>query len=209
MTFSDVDFRAYGPSVAERAGLLVDASRELWARGLTVGTFGNASLRVPGTGAVLIKGTGVCMGTMTAADAVLVSLDGEVLAGERAPSRELEWHLGIYRRRPDVDAVVHAHPPNATALAFRGCVPPLLHPEIQEALGTVGLVDYAPPGSPRLAALVTCAFRSPDVRAAVLRDHGITTVGVDLSAAVRLADRLEDAAREEVALEPQRLGRIG
>lgn len=180
--------------ISELAELLAKRSRALWTRKLTVGTCGNASLRVPGHNAVLIKGTGVCMGEMTAADAVLVSLDGDVLMGEHEPSCEVAWHLGIHRMRPDVGAVVHVHPPYATAWTVNNRVPPLLHIAARRALGPVALVDFAPPGSPHLAELIMAAFRPTDVRAALLRQHGIVTVAPDLGTAVHLVDHLEDAA---------------
>ena len=184
-----------GAVISEHSELLAERSRALWARGLTVGTCGNASVRVSGYNVVLIKGTGVCMGEMIADDAVVVSLGGQVLAGSRDPSREVAWHLGIYRHRPDVGAVVHAHPPYATAWAINNRVPPLVHVAARDMLGPIGLVDFAPPGSPRLAALVTAAFLSPEVRAALLCEHGIVIAGNDLHAAVHLADHLEDVAK--------------
>jgi ribulose-5-phosphate 4-epimerase/fuculose-1-phosphate aldolase len=152
-------------------------------------------VRVPGADALLIKGTGVCMGEMAPADAVLVTMDGQVLAGEHGPSCELAWHLAIYRQRADVGAVVHVHSPYATAWAVNNRVPPLLRVASHDILGQLGLVDVAPPGSPRLAKLVTAAFRPPDVRAVLLRDHGTVAVAGDIRTAVHLAEHVEDAAK--------------
>jgi ribulose-5-phosphate 4-epimerase/fuculose-1-phosphate aldolase len=97
-----------------------------------------------------------------------------------------------------VGAVVHAHPPYATAWAVNNRVPPSPHVAAREHLGPIALVDLAPPGSPRLAGLVTAAFRPPGVRAGLLREHGIVTAGANLREAVHLADHLEDAAKVAV-----------
>jgi L-fuculose-phosphate aldolase len=173
---------------------LVAVCRRVYDRGLTAGVSGNASVRVPRTGAVLIKATGACLGEMTAADTVLVSAEGRILAGDGAPSKELAWHLGIYRARPDVGAIVHAHPPHATAWAVAGRVPHV-PAGARAALGEVALVGAAEPGSARLAALVDAAFRRPGRRVALLRDHGVVAAGADLRDAGRLAEQLEDSAR--------------
>ncbi|HWI74869.1 MAG TPA: class II aldolase/adducin family protein [Baekduia sp.] len=137
--------------------------------GLTVRTCGNASVRIADGDAVLIKGTGVCMGDMTAGDAVLVSLDGRV----------------------------HAHPPYATAWAADHRVPPSASVAARDVLGPIALVDVAAPGSARLAALVIAAFSSPGVRAALLSEHGTVTVAEDLHTAVHLTEHFEDVAKVE------------
>jgi L-fuculose-phosphate aldolase len=173
---------------------LLRVSRLVYERGLSVGISGNLSVRVPQRDAILIKATGACLGAMTPDDTVLVSLRGRILEGVRPPSKEVAWHLGVYRARVDVSGIVHAHPPYATAWAVAGRIPSAVHTAARELLGDVALVDLAPPGSARLAALVTEAFSGP-VRAALLREHGIVAVGPDLTAAYHLAEHLEDNAK--------------
>jgi L-fuculose-phosphate aldolase len=181
-------------SVEQLRDELLRVSRLVYERGLSVGISGNLSVRVPGSDAILIKATGACLGAMTPDDTVLVSLRGRILEGVRPPSKEVAWHLGVYRVRDDVGAIVHAHPPYATAWAVAGRVPPPVHTAARELLGDVAMVDLAQPGSARLAALVTEAFRRP-VRAALLREHGIVAVGAGLTAAYHLAEHLEDNAK--------------
>jgi L-fuculose-phosphate aldolase len=176
---------------------LIEVSRLIYDRGLTVGVLGNASIRVPHLDAVLIKTTGSCMGEMTGDDTVLVGLDGAVLEGRR-PSKEIDWHVGIYRSRPEIGGIVHAHPPHATAWAVAGRVPPAVQAAARDALGPIELIDFAPPGSPLLAALVTRAFGRRSLRAGLLADHGIVTVGADLRHAYDLAEHLEATARVAV-----------
>ena len=102
---------------------LVAISRRAYERGLVAGISGNNSVRVPGQDAALIKVTGVCQGEMTTDDTVLVSLDGVPLE-DRAPSKEVRWHLAIYRANPDVGGI---RPATAHAVAYGGCrctIPP-------------------------------------------------------------------------------------
>ncbi len=167
-------------------------------QGLVPGTSGNLSVRVPGSDHILIKATGRALGEMTAADTVLLDLDGNVV--ERGtpprPSKERLFHVAIYQRRPDVGAVVHLHPPYAVAFAVARRLPPMLTGAARAFLeGRTALVAPAPSGSPQLAALVGDAFQDPAVRAAILAEHGTVTVGSDLRAALYLSEYLEDAAR--------------
>lgn len=182
-----------GPLDRVRAEL-IDVSRLVYDRGLTVGINGNASVRVPGGAAVLIKVSGACMGRMSAGDTVLVGLDGAILEGPRRPSKEIDWHLGIYRTRPEIGGIVHAHPPYATAWAVANRVRPVVN-SARELLGPIELIDFEPPGSSMLAALVTRAFCSPAVRVGLLREHGIVAAGTSLHDAYHLAEHLEDTAR--------------
>lgn len=166
-----------------------------YERGLTVGVSGNTSLRIPGMEQILIKRSGVSFGDVTAEDFLLVSLNGEVLEGNGRPSKEINFHLGIYRARPDVGGVFHGHAPHTTAYAVAGKVPPLVTLAGAKGLGEVPLVGFAPAGSQELAGMVTAAFGDPDVKAAVLERHGSVTVGPDLKNAYHLADLLEDTAK--------------
>jgi L-ribulose-5-phosphate 4-epimerase len=174
---------------------LVAVSHRAYQRGLVAGVSGNNSVRVPGRDAALIKVTGTCQGDLTADDTVLVGLDGTVLEDGRAPSKEVRWHLAIYRANPAVGGIVHVHPPYATAWAVAGRVPPLVHTAARGILGRIALVDLAPSGSEELARLVAAAFEDPALRVALLREHGTVAVGPDLRTAYYHADYLEDTAK--------------
>ena len=185
-------------TVQELRSRLVEVCRRAYALGLVPGISGNISVRVPGEDRVLIKATGASMGDMTERETVLVDLDGAVVEPtELRPSKELFFHLGIYRRRPDVGAVVHLHPPHATAFAAMRRLPPLRTGAARAYLGgdRLALVPAAASGSRELAALVEEAFSRPETRAALLAEHGTVTVGPDLLSAFYLSQYLEDAAR--------------
>ncbi|MDR7481974.1 MAG: class II aldolase/adducin family protein [Armatimonadota bacterium] len=188
--------------VTALADQLVALARRAYHLGLTVGTSGNLSARIPGTERVLIKASGQSLGDMTAADTLLVDLDGQLreppTAGQR-PSREVPFHLAIYRARPDVGAVIHLHPPHVLAFAAVHELPPLLTGASRVYLGDrMALIPVAASGSAELAGHVARAFQNPKILAAIMAEHGSITAGPDLPAAFYLSQYLEDAARTAI-----------
>lgn len=187
-----------GSTVEGLKELLVTIAHRAYARGLVPGVSGNLSVRVPGAPRIVIKATGKCLGDMTPADTLVIDLEGAVVGDGTAqrPSKERWFHCAIYRRRLDVGAVVHLHPPHAVAFAALHALPPLLTGAARAFLGgkTV-VVPPAPSGSRELAGLVGDAFSDPAIVAAILSEHGTITVGPDLHAAFYLSEYLEDAAR--------------
>lgn len=177
--------------------LLVMLSRRAYTFGLTLGVSGNLSMRIPGQPRIVIKATGKSMGDMTAADTLVLDLDGNVVEDGTAlrPSKERWFHVAIYRGRPDVGAVVHLHPPHAVAFAALHETPPALTGAARAFVGKIALVPPAPSGSRELAEMVGEAFRDPAIHAAILAEHGTVTVGPDLYQAFYLTQYLEDAAR--------------
>jgi ribulose-5-phosphate 4-epimerase/fuculose-1-phosphate aldolase len=158
------------------------------------------SARVSGRDLVVIKATGYSLGDMSEAETLLVDLDGN-LAGESGarPSKEMYFHLAIYRRRPDVGAVVHLHPPYTLVFAATRSLPPYLTGASRAFLGNgLTLIPPAPSGSIELVRLVDEAFSNPEIRAAILAEHGSLTVGADLYQAFYITQYLEDAARTAV-----------
>src|SRR5512140_1763 len=122
----------------------------LYDRGLIAGQDGNVSVRL-GSGHILVTPAGLSKVDVLPEDLVEVTLDGEQVTPGRSASSEVGMHLRIYRERPDVRAVVHAHPPIATAfgVAGRDFMDPIL-PEVIFHLGSVPLVPFAMPGTPAL-----------------------------------------------------------
>ena len=177
--------------------------RRLYERGLIAGPDGNVSVRVA-EDRVLVTPSGLSKVDVRPADLVEVTLDGARVAGRGRASSELGMHLRIYRRRPDVGAVVHAHPPAATAHAVAGApfVARVL-PEVMFQMGEVAAVPYATPGTPALADALEPFLADHD--AFLLANHGATTVGATLRAAHQRMESLEHAAR--ILLHAHRLGR--
>jgi L-fuculose-phosphate aldolase len=146
-----------------------------------VSTDGNISLRLDPR-RILTSPTGISKGMMAPDDLVITDLDGQKLSGRRNPSSELGMHLLIYRRRPDINAVCHAHPPVATGFAASGV--PLnkaILSELVLSLGCIPVARYGTPGTPELTEAIEPLVQSYD--AILMANHGVVTCGQDLLAA--------------------------
>jgi len=175
---------------------LVEVSKKLFNRGLTSGASGNPSARVPvAPDQVLIKVTGKCFGDVCENDFVLVDLEGNILEGDMTPSKEVRFHCGIYKIRPEVNAIVHGHSAYATAYVTAKEELPIVTAAAEAGLNQVGIVEFAQPGSEELAQMVIDVFKDRTLKAAVLKKHGFVTLGRDIHKAYYLADVLEDNAR--------------
>lgn len=181
---------------------IVRCCRSLWEAGLTAGADGNVSVRDP-AGGLLVTPRGVLKGELDPADLVRVDMDGRRLDGCREPTTELDLHLRVYRRRPDSGAVVHAHPPAATAFAVVGeAIPGDVLPEITLLMGDVPLVPYATTGTPALGDALEPFLA--DHEAVLLANHGAVTWGRDLEQARIRMESLEHGAR--ILLAARQLG---
>jgi L-fuculose-phosphate aldolase len=180
---------------------IVEVGRRLYARGLIGGHEGNVSVRVGAS--LLITPAGVCKGFLTPDMIVRTDLEGRPQDGGRA-STETLMHTAVYRRRPDVHAVVHAHPPTATAFAVAGI--PLDRPLIAEAVVTLGPVPVIPYGQPSTEELAANVGRAVcDAQALLMANHGALAVGDSLERAWERMETLEQLAR--VTLVTRLLGR--
>lgn len=183
---------------------IVLVCRRLYERGLIAGQDGNVSVRVS-RDAVLATPAGLSKVDVTEDDLVEVSLAGEHRGGARRVSSEIAVHLRLYRRRPDVVAVVHAHPPTATAFAVAGesLDAPVL-PELVWQVGWVPLVPYAMPGTEALADRFEPFVDRHD--AFLMANHGALTAGRSLTVAHQRMESLEHAAR--ILFTARLLGRV-
>jgi L-fuculose-phosphate aldolase len=136
---------------------------------------GNISARLGG-GKFLITATGVCKGDLTDDQILTVDEDGNVLAGSLKPTSEMKMHLAVYKERANVMAIVHAHPPKATAFAVaRVPLNQVTLPEVVIMLGTIPLCEYGTPSTEELPATVVKHIHEGD--ALLLSNHGALTVG--------------------------------
>ena len=183
---------------------LVEVCYLLHTRGLIAGRDGNVSVRLA-SGNVLVTPAGMAKRECTPDDLVVVDPDGQHVNGSRAASSELGIHLRIYRHRPDVSAVVHAHPPVATGFALAGeTLPPDALPEIVLGIGTVPLVHYETPGTAALSDALEPHLVGHD--AFLLANHGAVTTGPSLGVAYERMESLEHTAR--IVLTARLLGRV-
>lgn len=171
-------------------------AQRLWNRGLLAGSGGNLSLRVDGTSYVMIKPSGVPNVDCQPETLLGVDLTGKVVIGQGRPSTDTGFHLGIYRTRPKVQGIVHAHAPWSIALTLLGYQElPLLTPQAWYNLGRVPVVPYATPGTAEEDAWVVDALRDERMVAILLQRHGLVTVGSALAKAENLAELVEETAQ--------------
>jgi L-ribulose-5-phosphate 4-epimerase len=161
---------------------------------LVAWTGGNVSARDPDSGLVVIKPSGVLYEELGPEHHVVVTLDGEPVEGELKPSSDTASHLYIYRRRPDVNGVVHTHSPYATAFAAVGrSIPVCLTAIADEFGGPIPCAGFALIGGKEIGEQVVEHIGSSP--AVLLKQHGVFTVGDSVEAAVKAAVMVEDVAR--------------
>jgi L-fuculose-phosphate aldolase len=149
---------------------------------------------------VLTSPTAVNKGMMSPDDLVITDMEGRKLAGKLNPSSELAMHLLIYKRRPDVNAVCHAHPPVATGYAAAGI--PLnkaLVSEVVLALGCIPVARYGTPGTPELTEALEPLV--PNYDSILMANHGVVCYGPDLLTAWFRMETTEHFARVSLVTE--------
>ena len=173
---------------------IVAAGKKLINEGFTVETWGNISVRDE-DGRVYITPSGMDYETCTVEDIVVMALDGSIVSGLRKPSIETGLHLAVYRKRPEVMAIVHTHPIYSTVFSCMGeGIPQGICDEAAQALGgEVKVAAYALPGSNELAENCVKAL-GEKTKACLLQSHGAVCVGKDIKAAFKTAKVLEMTA---------------
>ncbi|MFO0594810.1 MAG: class II aldolase/adducin family protein [Myxococcaceae bacterium] len=173
---------------------LVALSRRLHQMGWVANHDGNISVRLTGK-RLLITPTAYSKADVDDASLIIVDLDGKVLEGRKKPFSELELHLAAYRARPEVEVVLHAHPPHATAFGLVGLeLSPVAMPELVVSLGdSIPTVARAMPKTPEAVKGVEAAAAKVD--AMLLAGNGALTLGADLSQALLRMELVEHYAK--------------
>src|SRR5687768_13898723 len=182
---------------------IVEAGRRLYARAFIASNDGNISARLDGQ-RLITTPKSVSKGFMTPDMMVIVDYSGSKIAGERDPSSELPMHLEIYRNRPDVNAVVHAHPPLATGFAVAGI--PLTRAvlaEVVTTLGSIPIAEYGTPSTAELPAAVRKYIKAHD--GLLLANHGAVTCCRTVMTAYYKMETIEHFAK--ISLVARLLGR--
>ncbi|HVT14118.1 MAG TPA: class II aldolase/adducin family protein [Fimbriimonadaceae bacterium] len=181
---------------------MCEVGRRLWERGLVGATEGNLSVRF-GPDRTLCTPTGLSKGHMKPEDLIVIDGNGKPV-GEGVPSSEIKLHVRILQRRPDCMAVVHAHPPIATAFSVAGVeIPDDLLPESIYVLGRVATVPFCMPGTDEVPDGLEPVMY--DHKTFILSHHGAATMGKDLWDAYNRMETLERVAK--VILVARLLGR--
>lgn len=175
--------------------LLVDSGVRMYKSGLTVETWGNISIRDPETGLVYLTPSGMPYDKITKDDVVVMDLDGNVVEGKRKPTIETSMHLGVMKKRPDVNAVIHTHPIYSQVFGLlHEDIPPVIDEAAQLLYRTVRVTKYALPGSQELADEVVDKL-GDDGAACLVANHGAVCVGSDIDSAFKVCTVLEMTAR--------------
>lgn len=191
------------PSERQYRSEIVSFGRMLHQRGYVAGMDGNLSVRLDRKH-ILATPTAMSKGSLRESDLVIVDHHGRVIRGSRHVSSEIAMHLLVYRLRPDIHGIVHAHPPTATGFAAAGL--PLNQPlvcEVVIGLGSIPLARYATPGTPELGASLEPLI--PDYDAILMSNHGVVTYADTLSHAYMKMETVEHFA--QIAMVTHVLGR--
>ena len=161
-------------------------------RGYLLGTVGNLSARADGTDLVVITPTSLPYDTMTEEDLVVVNLNGEIVSGKHQPSIECSMHLGVYRARPELRALVHTHPKYATTVSLIKELDIMPAIDTEQSLylgGDINIVPFAFPGSKELAEYVKEGIGTN--AGLLMANHGALGVGISMKDAVIASDIIE------------------
>ena len=172
---------------------ILEAGRRLYDRGYIVSSDGNISARFD-EGRLIVTPSGLCKGKLSVEDLCVCDMEGRKISGLRSPSSEIGMHLFLYRERPDIKAVVHAHPPTATGFSVAGMpLTDCVLPEVVITLGSIPTAKYGTPGGPEISEPIRKFVKDYD--AYLLENHGATTVGSDVMNAYFKMETLEHFAR--------------
>lgn len=171
---------------------IVEIGRRVYDRGYVAANDGNISVRID-SDAILITPSGVSKGFMTPEMLVVCDMKGKSLSGPWKASSEIIMHLNVYKKRPDIKAIVHAHPPYSTAFGICGI--PLTQavlPEVVITLGRIPLVSYGTPGTEEIYKPLEPLIKDHD--AFILQNHGALTIADSLERAYFRMETLEHFA---------------
>ena len=176
---------------------LIDASHFIYNKGLTPGKSGNISCRFYENGItkIAITKSGISKGIVGINDIIIINMDGKVLEGEETPSSETFLHIGIYKERKDINAVVHTHSPYATGFSMSGKELRRLEGFGPIEKSFIPSVKYSKPGSTELANDTAEMMNDEDV--VILKNHGVVATSINIGEAILLAEFIEDIAKTQ------------
>ena len=184
--------------------LICEIGRRVYQKGFAAANDGNISIRV-GENEVICSPTMICKGFMTPEDICAVDLDGNQIGGKRKRTSEILLHLSIMKAREDVKAVVHCHPPHATAFAVAGePIPQCVLPEVEVFMGEIPIAPYETPGGQKFADTVLPFLKGTSC--IILKNHGTVSFGKTLEEAFWKTEILDSYCR--ILMLAKQLGRV-
>lgn len=181
--------------VNDKKDALIASAKRCFDLKLQTNAGGNLSVRLDSRDAIVIKPSGVGFNECTRENLQVVHLDGTIEPSDHKPSKDLDFHLDLYRIRDDINAIVHCHSPWATGYASAGLEIPCLTVQTIEKIGRMPLIPLSAEGGPQTDVDISPVFKDPNIRAAVLANHGTIGVGKTLMAAQYLAEIIEETAQ--------------
>src|SRR3954451_20940468 len=183
---------------------MCDVGRRIWLKGFCAGNEGNHSFRLS-EDRILCTPSLISKGKLKPDDMCIVDLNGKQISGKRKRTSEILLHLAIYKQRADAKAVIHSHPPHATAFAVAGVeLPTCIHPEAEVFLGPVRTAKYVTPGDTRLGESIAPYIKESNT--ILLGNHGVVCYGPDLEDAYYKLEIVDAYAR--ILLLTKQLGSV-
>jgi L-fuculose-phosphate aldolase len=183
---------------------ICEIGRRVYQKGFAAANDGNISIRV-GENEVICSPTMICKGFMTPEDICAVDLDGNQIAGKRKRTSEILLHLSIMKAREDVKAVVHCHPPHATAFGVAGePIPQCVLPEVEVFMGEIPIAPYETPGGQKFADTVLPFLKGTSC--IILKNHGTVSFGKTVEEAFWKTEILDAYCR--ILMLARQLGRV-
>lgn len=171
---------------------IIEAGKRMYEKGFVASNDGNISARID-ENSYLITATGICKGDLLPEHILKVDNSGKLIYGDYKPTSEMKMHLAVYNKRKDVMAIVHAHPPKATAFAVAGLpLNKLSLPEVIFSLGSIAFSEYGTPSTEQVPRAVEKVINDSD--AVLLANHGALTVGNSVMDAYFKMETLEHFA---------------
>ena len=177
--------------------IVMEAAQRMLAKGLVIGTAGNVSLRLPPEGnsqLLAITPSALPYDSLSVDDIQIIDFNTRTVEGNLRPSTEMKLHMGIYRAREEINAVIHTHSVFASAVSITGKdIPPILNDQVAFLGGTIKLAEYAPAGSQELATNAVSALE--DRNAVLLANHGAVGIGRTMDDAFTACELIEKTAK--------------
>ena len=177
----------------EERNEIVRFGKKLLNSRLTTGTGGNLSILNRKEGLIAISPSGINYLEMRPEDIVLLNIDGKIIEGSRRPSSELNFHTMLYLKRGDINAIIHTHSVYATTIACLNWEIPAVHYLVGFSGNKVPVAPYATFGTKELADNISKTIGNYD--AVLLANHGLITIGADLSSTFYIAEEIELVAQ--------------
>ena len=180
--------------ILQRMDELISVAKRSFDLGLQTNAGGNLSVRLDNSDSIIIKPSGIGLNECSRDNLQIVHLDGTIEPSSYRPSKDLGFHLDLYRIRDDIQAIVHYHSPWATGYACTGLPIPCLTVQTIEKIGRIPLIPLSLQGGPQTEREISPVFRDLKVMAAMLANHGTIGVGKSLMSAQYLAEIIEETA---------------